>query len=235
MSVTVNLPTGPGGGFPGITTNVSSNGARNIAAVAPVGQQLFVRMSTPVRNSLTSATSDDIHTTLEAVNVQTGATATAARIPENPVLSQFGGGRTAIPSRQMVVDSQGTVYALTVSGLSVVPLAPAGSGTQPQIAAPGGIVNAGDGSTSFQPGSFLTINGANLASNATAATLPPPTVLGGSCVLVDNVAIPLLQTSPGQISAQLPDNIRPGLNVVQVRSLATAQRSARVLVTIQKP
>jgi hypothetical protein len=203
--------------------------------VAPVDKALFVRMSTPVRNSLTATTSDDIHTILEAVNTQTGATATAARVPENPVLSEFSTTRTAMPSRQMAVDSQGTVYALTVSGLSVVPLAPSGSATQPQIATSGAIVNADDGSTNFQPGSFLNINGSNLASNATAATLPPPTVLGGSCVLVDNVAIPLLQTSPGQISAQLPDDIRPGLNVVQVRSLATAQRSARVLVTIQKP
>ena len=205
-----------------------------MAAVAPVDQKLFVRMSTPVRNSLTSATSDDIHTVLEAVDTSTGATATAARIPENPVLSEFSTARTAMPSRQMVVDSQGTVYALTVSGLSVIPLAPASSATQPQIAA-SGIVNANDGSATFQPGSFLTINGANLAANATAATLPPPTVLGGSCVLVDNVAIPLLQTSPGQISAQLPETVRPGLNVVQVRSLATAQRSARVLVTVHKP
>jgi DNA-binding beta-propeller fold protein YncE len=230
--VTIALPTAPGQ-FP--TVNVTTTGLRNVAAVAPVDQKLFVRMSTPVRNSLTATTSDDIHTTLEAVNTQTGATATAARIPENPVLSEFSTARTAMPSRQMAVDSQGTVYALTVSGLSVVPLAPAGSATQPRIAASGGIVNASDGTANFQPGSFLTINGANLASSATAATLPPPTVLGGSCVLVDNVAIPLLQTLPGQISAQLPDNIRPGLNVVQVRSLATAQRSARVLVTIQKP
>jgi hypothetical protein len=216
--------------FPSV--GVTSSGLRNIAAGAPVDQTLFVRMSTPIRNSLTATTSDDIHTILEVVNTQTGATATAARIPENPSLSEFGTTRTAMPPRQMVVDSQGTVYALTVSGLSVIPLAPAGSATQPQIAA-GGIVNSDDGSTNFQPGSFITINGANLAANATASTLPPPTVLGGSCVLVDNVAIPLLQTSPGQISAQLPANLRPGENVVQVRSLATAQRSARVLVTLQ--
>ena len=90
----------------------------------------------------------------------------------------------------MVVDSQGTVYAITVSGLSVVPLTPAGAATQPQISA-SGVVNANDGTANFTPGSFININGANLASFATATTLPPPTVLGGSCVLFDGVAIPL--------------------------------------------
>jgi uncharacterized protein (TIGR03437 family) len=54
-------------------------------------------------------------------------------------------------------------------------------------------------------------------------------------VLVDGVALPLLSTSPGQISAQIPASIRPGINVLQVRSLATAQQSTPVVVTIQKP
>src|SRR5262249_42888924 len=158
-----------------------------------------------------------------------------ARMPENPVFSIFGAAQaTTMTARQMVVDSQGTVYALTVSGLSVVPLTPASSATQPQIATTG-VVNASDGSAKFQPGSFITINGANLGANAAAATLPPPTVLGGSCVLIDDVAIPLLQTAPGQISAQIPASIRPGANVLQVRSLATAQQSGRIVVNIQKP
>jgi DNA-binding beta-propeller fold protein YncE len=229
--VTITPPAGPGQP-PSI--GVTSTGLRNIATVSPVGQATFVRMSTPVRTSLTSTTSDDIHTTLEAVDTRTGATAMAARMPENPVLPEFGTARTAMTSRQMVVDSSGTVYALTVSGLSVVPLTPATSATQPQIA-DGGVVNAIDGTTNFAPGSFINIAGANLAGVASASTLPPPTVLGGSCALVDNVAIPLLTTSSGQISAQLPSTVRSGINVLQVRSLATAQQSNRVIVTVQKP
>lgn len=229
--VTITPPAGPG---QPPSVGVTSTGLRNIATVSPVGQSTFVRMSTPVRTSLTSTTSDDIHTILEAVDTNTGATAMAARVPENPILSEFGTVRTAIPARQMVVDSSGTVYALTVSGLSVVPLTPATSANQPQIAA-AGVVNAIDGTSSFAPGAFININGANLAGAATASTLPPPTVLGGSCVLIDNVAIPLLSTSSGQISAQLPGTVRSGINVLQVRSLATAQQSNRVVVTIQKP
>jgi uncharacterized protein (TIGR03437 family) len=60
-------------------------------------------------------------------------------------------------------------------------------------------------------------------------------VLGGSCVLIDSMPIPLLSTSPGQISAQIPANVRSGVNILQVRSLATAQQSNRVIVTLQKP
>ncbi len=230
--VGLSFPTGPG---QPITINVTTTGLRNIAAVAPVDQRYFVRMSTAVRNSPTATTSDDIHTIIEAIDTQTGATAMAARIPENPTTSVFSTQRSNVPPRQMVVDSKGTVYALTLSGLSVLPLTPANSGTQPQIAGSQGVINANDGSGRFQPGSFVNITGTNLAANTTADTLPPPTVLGGSCVLVDGVALPLLSTSPNQISAQLPASIRPGANVIQVRSLAMAQQSNPVVVTIQKP
>jgi DNA-binding beta-propeller fold protein YncE len=229
--VSITPPAGPG--MPP-SIGVTSTGLRNIAAVAPVGSTKFLRMSTPVRNSLTSATSDDPHTTLEAVDVTTGQTALAARMPENPVLSEFGTTRVAMPSQQMAVGSDGTVYTLTVSGLSVVPLTVAGPNSQPQIAATGGVMNA-DGTSTFQPGSFIVVNGTNLASTAAADTLPPPTVLGGSCVLFDEVAVPLLTASPTQLGAQIPAGIRPGINVVEVRSLATAQRSTPVVVTVQKP
>jgi hypothetical protein len=214
---------------------VSSTGLRNIATTAGVSENLFVRLSTAVRNNLTTATNDDIHTILEAVDTRSGATALAARMPDNPVISQFGTARTNLPARHMVVDSQGTVYALTLAGLSVAPLTPANSSTQPRIASTRGVVNSTDGSATLKPGSFVTINGANLAADASADTIPAPTVLGGSCVLINDVAIPLIRTTSGQISAQIPDNVRTGAGVLQVRSLATAQQSARTLITIQRP
>jgi hypothetical protein len=233
--VTVTPPdpgAGGGGGFPSV--GISSTGLRNVGAVSVVGPTNFVRVSTAVRTNLTATTSDDVHTILEAVDTRTGATAMAARMPENPILSAFGTARVNLQPRQMVVGSDGTVYALTLSGLSVVPLAQATSATQPQISATRGVVNA-DGSATLKPGSFITVNGTSLASAATADTLPAPTVLGGSCVLVGGVAIPLITTEPNQIGAQLPANIRTGSNVLQVRSLATAQQSGSVIVNIQKP
>src|SRR5262249_19111099 len=61
----------PGPGQPPVL-GVTSTGLRNVASVTPVGDRAFVRMSTPVRNNLTAATSDDIHTILEAVDTKTG-------------------------------------------------------------------------------------------------------------------------------------------------------------------
>jgi uncharacterized protein (TIGR03437 family) len=54
-------------------------------------------------------------------------------------------------------------------------------------------------------------------------------------VVVDDVPLPLIQTTPTQISAQLPASIRPGINVIQVRSLAMAQDSQPMIITVQKP
>ncbi len=227
---------------PGLTTITppGTTGAvqavlRNVAAVAPVDQNYFVRLTTPVRASVTATITDDVHTTLEAVDTRSGASAVAAEMPENPIFSLFGTTRTNIPPQQMAVDSAGTVYALTISGLSVAPIAAASTATQPVVATSNGVVNATTGKTAVAPGGFLKITGTNLASTATATTLPTPTVLGGSCVLVDGVAIPLLTASPTQITGQLPTSIRPGLSVIEVKSLWMAQQSAPMVVTISKP
>jgi hypothetical protein len=220
--------------FPGLppTTTIINTGQRNVAAVAALDNNRFLRLTTPVRQSITTATRDDSRTTLELVDLNTGDDTLAGVAPENPIVNVFGTTRFNINPRQMVVDSAGaTAYAITLSGLSVISLAPTGNNTLPTIAT-GGIVNASDGSTNIQPGSFITITGQNLAANGTADTLPPPTVLGGSCVTFGDVAVPLLSTSNGQIQAQVPTTIQPGTQVVAVRSLATAQDSAPVTITV---
>jgi DNA-binding beta-propeller fold protein YncE len=215
----------------GQPNGVAQSPLRNVAATAPMSQTFFLRMTTPVRTSITAAITDDVHTTLQLVSTTTGATSTVAEMPDNPVYSLFGSTRTAMPARQMVVDANGVAYAITLSGLSVMPTAT--SATSPATAGSRAVANATNGSAVFAPGAFIEINGTNLASTATASTLPAPTVLGGSCVLVDDVAIPLLSTSPTQIMAQLPATIRGGSNVLQVRSLINAQRSTPVVVSIQ--
>jgi hypothetical protein len=169
------------------------------------------------------------------VNLATGEDTLAAVAPENPVTSVFGTTRSNVMPRQLVVDSAGTTaYAITLSGLSVMALTPAGADTRPTIASGArGIVNAQDGSSNITPGSFITISGSNLAGAAVADAVPPPTVLGGSCVTFGDTSVPLLQTSSGQIQAQVPDNLRPGLQVVEVRSLATAQASDPVTISVK--
>lgn len=229
---TIQIGPPPGPGQPP-TQTVVSGGERNIAATASINKSTFVRLTTPVRQAINSVTRDEVRTTLESINLANGAESLVGIVPENPLVSVFSTQRANVPTRQMVVDSAGTAYAITLSGLSVIPTSNPVKPTIP--AGVRGVVNSQDLSTNFKPGAFITINGTNLASAAVADTLPPPTVLGGSCIVFNDVALPLLQASPNQISAQLPsDTVRSGLNVVQVRSLANAQSSDPIVVTVQR-
>ena len=229
LIVNTSLTTIGGSATPSASN--SSGVQRNVAMVAPFSSNTFLWMTTPIRASITSTTVDDSRTTLESFNVNTLSVTSIGPVPENPVTSVFGTTRQNTPPRQMVVDSAGTTaYAISLSGLSVIPLAATSAATQPVIAS---ISNATTSSQTVQPGSFITIKGQNLASTAVATTIPPPTVLGGSCVTFGNVSVPLLSASPGTIQAQVPDNLLPGTQLVEVRSLANAQDSAPVTLTVR--
>jgi len=208
---------------------------RNVAAVAPVDDYSFLRLTTPVKQTLTAQASGDARPTLELVDLRNNSVSTVGAIAEQPPLSRFGNTRVNVPPRQLAVDSKGTVYAITLSGLTVLPLAPAGS-TRPQISGgASGIRNASDGTQSLRPGSFVVVYGANLAASAVADQIPAPTLLGGVCVTFSDTPLRLLETSPGRIQAQVPEDLAPGNYVAQVRSLAAGQRSDAVIVAVQKP
>jgi len=237
QSITVT-PGGPGfpggGGGGGITVTIVNIGQRNVASLAALSDSTFLRLTTPVRQTITTATRDDSRTTLEMINLNTGEDQLIGVAPENPVTSVFGTTRSNVQPRMMAVDSAGTTaYAITLSRLSVISLSPTGSNTRPTIAGAGGVMNSADRTADIRPGSFITISGSNLAGAAVADSLPPPTVLGGSCVTFGDVAVPLLVTSTGEIQAQVPDTLRPGTQVVAVRSLATAQQSDPVTITVR--
>jgi hypothetical protein len=226
-----------GGAAPGQPPVVSivNTGNRNVAALVPLDDKRFLRLTTPVRQNITTVTRDDARTTLEVVNLETGEDTLAGVVPENPVVNVFGTTRFNTNPRMMAVNSAGTTaYMITLSGLSVVSLTPTGVDTRPAIdTGARGIVNSADGTPNFKPGSFITISGSHLADAATADTIPPPTVLGGSCVTFGDIAVPLLVSSSGQIQAQVPDTLPAGTHVVEVRSLSTAQASDPVVVTVR--
>jgi len=215
-------------------STATTGSLRNVVATAPFDSGSFVRLSTPYRTTITATATSDARPILELVDIANGSPALLAVAPENPRFTVLGTTRFNFPPRSMVIDANNVAYIVTVSGLSVVPLTPGGS-PAPQIAAAKGVVNSGNGSTNLRVGGFVTVNGSNLATAATATTLPAPTVLGGSCVTFNDVVLPLLQTSSGQISAQIPATVNSGTNVVQVISLATGQKSATVAVTVLPP
>ena len=208
---------------------------REVYAVSPLSASTYLRLSTSVRSSITATTTDDARAILEMVDIGAGTDSEVGVAPEQPQFSVFGTSRFNANPRQMVVNSAGTTaYALTISGLSVISLAPSSASTTPAInSGANGIVNSADGSANITPGSFITVSGQNLASSATASTVPPPTVLGGSCVTFGDISVPLLATSSGQIQAQVPDTLLPGTQIVEVRSLATAQDSTPVTITVR--
>ena len=96
----------------------------------------------------------------------------------------------------------------------------AGPGGQAPLITSEGVVNgANQKSGRIAPGSFVTIFGQNLATTtATAGSYPLPTKLGGTEVIFNGVAAPLLYVSPGQINLQAPAETYPGRGGVIVRT-----------------
>jgi DNA-binding beta-propeller fold protein YncE len=226
-----NSTLSPIGGAASPSTPAQGSPAlRNVAAVAPFDANSYVRLSMPVRANLTAALTTDARPTLELVNIANGVTTPLAVAPDNPRFTVLGTTRINVPPRAMVIDGNNIAYIITVSGLSVVPLTPGGA-VAPAILARNGVLNTSGGAT-LNVGGFINVSGVNLASAAKAGTLPAPTVLGGSCVTFNSVPVPLLQTSGGQITAQIPTTVNRGANVVQVRSLGTGLESAPIVVTV---
>jgi hypothetical protein len=208
--------------------------SRNVAAVAAVDENRFVRLTTQAKNNITATGSGDARPTLELADLRNNSVSVVGALAENPQVTVFGATRSNIPSRQLAVHSNGTVYALTLSGLTAIPLTAQGTAAPKIATGATAIVNGSDGSANLRPGSFLLINGSNLASDGKATELQAPKILGGACVTVSDIAIPLLQTSASRISAQLPGDLRPGTYVIQVRSLALGQQSQSVLITVRQ-
>jgi uncharacterized protein (TIGR03437 family) len=137
------------------------------------------------------------------------------------------GGRT------MTVDPAGkTVYVLTTSGLSVIPIGGANAQNLPQV--PGnGVVDTANFQSGIAPGGLVSLFGTNLAASATA-NAPLPNILGGVCVTLNNTPLPLLATSSTQINAQIPPSLASGRYSLEVRSIANQMASSATNVTVAK-
>jgi DNA-binding beta-propeller fold protein YncE len=217
---------------PSSTTAGALASRRNVAAVAAVDRSNFLRITTAVKQTVTSTVTGDARSVLELANLDQGSDSVIGPMAENPVLSVFGTARVNIPPRQLAVDGRSNVYAITLSGLTMTPLAMVSP--RPALAgAATALVDAASGSNKVSPGSFVYVNGSNLAASNSTTQVPPPTLLGGTCVTLSDTALPLLQTSSGQILAQIPTTLANGPYVLQVRSLATGQQSDPMMVTVQ--
>lgn len=218
------------------SAGTTSPRGRPVAAVAAVGPNAIALFSTPVRANATSTVADA--GMIEIYN------------PLNPLLPQIapalegapsvvtGNGRANAFARTMAVDAANqTAYAITASGLSIIPLAQAAAvnpATLPAVNT-GGVVNLADYTSTLGTGSLLTIFGRNLAASTASATVTPlPTILGGTCVTLNNQALPLTLASPGQVNAQIPTTLAAGRWPLVVHSLTNTAASLSTTVTVAK-
>jgi uncharacterized protein (TIGR03437 family) len=146
------------------------------------------------------------------------------------------------------VDAQGNIYVAGYTGASSLPVtagafrtANAGgfdgfiakintSGPNPAVNA-GGVVPINSTVSTIQPGEWVSIYGANLASGTATWTGNFPTSLGGASVTIDDKAAYLWYVSPTQINLQVPDDATNGSVPVAV---TTANGTATTTVTLAR-
>jgi uncharacterized protein (TIGR03437 family) len=166
--------------------------------------------------------------------VTTERTTASANALEGPLTAATGTVRVNTSGRIMALDPSGaTAYVLTASGLSIIPIVTATTQAAPQLAG-SPVVNAANFTAPVAPVGLISIFGKNLAATATASATPLPTILGGTCVTLNNAPIPLLATTAGQINAQVPPTLAAGSYPIVIRSIANQAASGSVNVTVAK-
>jgi len=217
--IPLSLSLVTGRSIPGLVAGVAAIGATSFAAFLPpaLASATAIPASFPV---------------IQVFDATTGAPVASANVLEGPAAQVVGAAKATVPGRTVVVDaSTSTAYVLTVSGLSVVPLNPAAVTNRPLPNAKGA-VNLASYQSSIAANGLLSIFGQNLGDNEMFSSTPLPIVLGGTCVTLNNVPLPLFWVSPAQINAQIPPNTAPGTYPLVVRSIANRTTSASQSVTI---
>jgi len=216
----------------GTYSAVAAAGTSTYAVFTPVAATSTIPPAVAMLNAKTGNTSNTV-SALEGPITQLATTITAPGGPGGP--GGFGiTTRGFIGGRTMAIDAAGSnAYAITASGLSIIPLA---GPTQAQMPVPskGGAVNLASYTAGVAPNGLLSIFGQNFGTLATPASTPLPLIMGGTCVTLNNVALPLLLTSPLQINAQIPPGTAAGTYPLVVRSIANLAASTSENVTVAK-
>ena len=227
------IPTPGGGGLPDIGAVGVASGSRPVAAVAAAGARTFARFSMPVRANTAALPADAGQ--LELVDVDTQRVLGSAAALEGPLAAAVGTQRVNVSGRTMALDAAGaTAYVLTTTGLSIVTVDRSLPADRPQVN-PGGVVNNANYQAALAPGGLVSVFGRNLGADGVGSERAPlPALLGGSCVTLNNAALPLLAVTGGQINAQIPPTLAPGRYPLVVRSADKKAASPSVQVTVAK-
>jgi uncharacterized protein (TIGR03437 family) len=206
--------------------------ARLVSAVAAFGNSRFAIFSPPPTAGANAATAGA--PVVQIMDAAAGNPVSSANAVEGPITQVTGTARTSISGRTMAVDAAGTTaYVVTTSGLSIVPLAPLSASDRPQPNQ-NGAVNLASYQLPVAANGLVSIFGQNLAANDAYSSSPLPLILGGTCVTLNNVALPLFATSPTQINAQIPPSLAAGNYTLVVRSIAKHAASASQPLAVSK-
>jgi len=220
----------------GITLNsalvpVGSPNARLVSALAPMANNTFAVFSPPPVTGVNVAPTTA--PVVQIMNATTGGSTLQVNALEGPI-TPAGGARAVISGRTMAVDSaNAVVYAITTSGLSMISLTPPVAADRP-VPNQNGAVNLGSFQRPVAANGLLSIFGQNLGAGEIAGSMPLPTMLGGTCVTLNNTALPLFMASPTQINAQIPPDLAAGSYPLIVRSIAKHAAGASQQLTVSK-
>jgi uncharacterized protein (TIGR03437 family) len=234
------VAAGPGGAYylmngvlldSNLETVNGTTGSGAASAVAPATATSYAYF-TPVAATSTTAPA------VSLADARTGSAASQFSALEGPLTQTAtigpGGGRTLTSGRTMAVDPTGaSAYMISVSGLSIIPLTTIPAAQKPVVSR-GGAVNLASYQSAVAVNGLLSIFGSNLGSSAQAAAVPLPTILGGTCVTLNNVPLPLFVTTAGQLNAQIPPNTAAGTYPLVIHSIANQAASTSQNITVSK-
>lgn len=96
--------------------------------------------------------------------------------------------------------------------------------------------NADFGPGATPAGSVFAVFGSSLATKQSQATnVPLPGTLLNTQVSVNGETAPLFYVSPGQIAAQMPEDIKPGLATLLVKNGASTSNAVAVIIPTASP
>jgi uncharacterized protein (TIGR03437 family) len=174
----------------------------------------------------TSATAESDPGVLQLINTIDRSEFDSALMAEAPVtkdilltpsIGQIGQTILSFTRSLAVSPDQSTIYALTVSGLTIIKGNYYVPATRPVISS---VVSTADGASPAATGGLISILGSNLSNTGQGSSgFPLATSLGSACVTVNGESLPLYYVSPGLINAQVPYDIG-GSAAIVVRSPA---------------
>ncbi len=169
---------------------------------------------------------------VQRIDFSGSASHPAVRMTEAPLLaaslSQDG---TFTRSLAPAPDGKALV-SLSTSGFTVLPSDYDAAAALPHI---GSIASAADLSSPVAPGGLFSIGGTNLSAvNAASSEIPLPTLLGDSCMTVNDKLVPLVFVSPTQINGQIPFEVAGGASMI-LRTPAGVSNTFQFTIQPQAP